>query len=69
MYYQEDSLEPTFSLLDEIHESEGGFLPHVALDEVKAVTHAVRFHGEEAVFGYGSVAAVVEGYGSFCSYL
>lgn len=62
---EKDALDPAFALLDEVPEGERGFLPHLALDEVEAVPFAEGFHREEAVFGDGTVKAVVEGYIAF----
>lgn len=58
---EQDALEPTLALLEEVAESEGGLLPHLALDEVEVVALAVGAHREEAVLGDGAVQAVVEG--------
>lgn len=60
MHHQQDALQPTFALLQEVQQRERRLLVHLALNPVERITFAERFHGEEAIFGYGAVGAVVK---------
>lgn len=50
VHHEEDALQPAFALLHEVPQSEGRFLPHLALHEVEGVAVLVRPHCEVAVF-------------------
>lgn len=60
VHHQQDALQPTFALLQEVQQRERRLLVHLALNPVERITFAERFHGEEAIFGYGAVGAVVK---------
>lgn len=57
---EQDSLKPTFPLLQEVQQRERRFFVHFAFDKVERVSLGEGAHREETIFGHRSIDPVVE---------